>query len=645
VSRERVELNHIPALDGIRGLGVLGILFFHAGHLRGGWLGVDLFFVLSGFLITSLLLAEFEGSGRIALGRFWARRARRLLPALLLALLGVAAYAALFAEPGELGRIRGDGLATLFYVANWHGLLAGHDYWELFRSPSPLDHTWSLAIEEQFYLFWPPIAFLVLSRTRHPVHALFRVAAVGALLSALWMAWRFDEAEGTARVYFGTDTRAAATLVGSALAALLLPAIRRWPDGSSRVADVTSVGALVLLAFAWFGLEGTDPRVYRGTLLLLALAAGAVIAGVVLAPRGLAARGLAVAPLRGLGIVSYGLYLWHWPLYLVLTPDRTGLDGWTLTAVRIAASVAVASLSYVALERPIRRGALAPRSLAAAGAVGALLVVAALVGATRPAPNLPGEQRAGGGPAPDSTRSLVVVGDSVAETLGPALAGRAAARGLAVLELGHYGCLVLKATGLRFPNGLTLELAYCADVERRWRAAVSETGPSVVLILEGGAGIGDRRVQEDWLEPCSPAYDAAFADDLSQAIRFVEERGARAVVAITPPARLVDAPPRFQALWGGDDPAIQELLIERAACQNALRREVATRAGADVVDLAGFACPTGRCVREVDGVVLRPDGIHFAGEGARRAADWLLDRLVERGLLRPAADSRAGASR
>ena len=133
------ELRHVPALDGVRGAGVLGILFFHAGHLTGGWLGVDLFFVLSGFLITSLLLAEFERTGSISIASFWGRRARRLLPALFAALLGVAVYAAAFASPDQLARIRADALATLLYVANWNAIFAGYDYWELFQAPSPLE--------------------------------------------------------------------------------------------------------------------------------------------------------------------------------------------------------------------------------------------------------------------------------------------------------------------------------------------------------------------------------------------------------------------------------------------------------------------------------------------------------------------------
>src|SRR5664279_6531447 len=145
----------VRALDGLRGAAVAGVLLFHGGHLLGGYLGVDLFFVLSGFLITSLLLVEAGARGTVGLGHFWARRARRLLPALALLMVGIALYCMVIASPTELAQIRGDALATLAYVANWRAVGASQNYWALFSAPSPLQHTWSLAIEEQFYLIWP----------------------------------------------------------------------------------------------------------------------------------------------------------------------------------------------------------------------------------------------------------------------------------------------------------------------------------------------------------------------------------------------------------------------------------------------------------------------------------------------------------
>src|SRR4051812_1260724 len=239
----RPKLEHVPALDGLRGVAVLGVLAFHLGHLRGGYLGVDLFFVLSGFLITSLLLAEWEHDGRIALGAFWARRARRLLPALFVLIGAVAVYAATSPPALVPSALRGDALATLGYVANWHAVLAHHGYWELFAAPSLLAHTWSLAIEEQLYVVWPLVVVVALRFGRR---GLLWTALALAVASAVPMIIVHGPGDDTARAYSGTDTRAAAVLAGAALAA--------WRG--RRVAALQL--AAVPLAVAWFTVSGTS---------------------------------------------------------------------------------------------------------------------------------------------------------------------------------------------------------------------------------------------------------------------------------------------------------------------------------------------------------------------------------------------------
>ena len=218
-------LRHVPALDGLRGAAVAGVLLFHADHLLGGFLGVDLFFTLSGFLITTILLQEATRTGAIRLGAFWARRARRLLPALFALLIAVAVYAAVWARPTELGAIRSDAFATIGYVANWHSIFAGHGYWDLFAAPSPFRHTWSLAIEEQFYLVWPLLVLLLVrcvrsARRRPP--ALFGVSVALAGASLVWMGALYRPGHDPQRVYLGTDTRVGSILLGAALASLLL---------------------------------------------------------------------------------------------------------------------------------------------------------------------------------------------------------------------------------------------------------------------------------------------------------------------------------------------------------------------------------------------------------------------------------------
>jgi peptidoglycan/LPS O-acetylase OafA/YrhL len=629
------SLRHIPALDGVRGVGVLGILLFHAGHLRGGWLGVDLFFVLSGFLITSLLLAEFESRGRISLPSFWLRRARRLLPALFLTLLGVAAYAATLADPRDLERIRAEGLATLFYVANWHGIAAGHDYWELFRSPSPLDHTWSLAIEEQFYLLWPPIAWLVLSRARTPLRTLAYVASFFGLLSAVWMAFLFDPLEGTARVYFGTDTRIGAPLVGSALAAMLRPMLRDAPVKSSRAADLLALCAAGILAWAWLFASGSDAPLYRGGLLLLAVLAGVLITGVVAAPRGVAARLLAAAPLRWLGVISYGLYLWHWPIYLVLTPERTALDGPWLTLLRFAASVLVACGSYFLVEKPIRSRQISVWKIGVGGVAAIALVVSSLLASTAVSRRAAPEE-----PAPLASAletqgrlDILLIGDSVAESLGSEFVARARLRGLRGRVLGALGCLVLDTDAARFPDGSVLPLTFCDAVRKTWRRVGSEDSPEVVLIVEAAAGPGDRLIDGSWHHPCTPAYDQAFARDLADTIRYFTGIGARTAVIVPIPWVKGRDPSLHPWSQGLDSEALDLLMVQRTECQNDLRREGARRTGALVIELSDLVCPGGQCLQRIDGTELRPDGVHFKGEGARLVSDWLLDELSRHGSL------------
>ena len=231
---------HWLALDGLRGLAVLAVMAYHLGHLSGGFLGVDLFFVLSGFLITSLLLGEGARKGKVDLRRFWVRRARRLLPALAVALVAVVVAARIWLDHSTLPALRIDALATAGYVANWRfATQAAGGYFA--ADPSPLRHTWSLAIEEQYYLVWPLVVVagmaLARRRSRRPAVVVGVVAGVGATASALWMAahagvWSTD------RLYLGTDTRLVAPLAGALLACALQgrtsapsPGLRRAASG------------------------------------------------------------------------------------------------------------------------------------------------------------------------------------------------------------------------------------------------------------------------------------------------------------------------------------------------------------------------------------------------------------------------------
>ncbi len=335
------------------------MITYHLGYLKGGYLGVDLFFVLSGFLITHLLLREHEGRGRIALGAFWARRARRLLPALGATLVGVVVASRFVLPLSRLPALRTDAFAAGAYVANWRFALGPTAGYFAERGISPLRHTWSLSIEEQYYLVWPLLAVAALAiakRTERPPALVVGItAAVGLVASAGWSSlhaysWSID------RLYLGTDTRALAPLAGALLACLVHPwtTARRARPTTARTLTPMIAGplGLGLLAAASATVAADHRWMYRGGFVVAALAAAGAITGGVLGPAWFV-RPLTVAPLRWLGERSYGLYLYSWPTQ-VLAAEQ-GLEGPGLAVFTVALAALVAEASYRWLEMPIRR--------------------------------------------------------------------------------------------------------------------------------------------------------------------------------------------------------------------------------------------------------------------------------------------------
>ncbi len=346
------EDRYWPSLDGVRGVAIAAVIAFHLGYLGGGWDGVDIFFVLSGFLITNLLLGEQAVSGQIRLRAFWARRARRLLPALLLLLVVLAVYA-LAGGPGVVpSQLRSPAVATLLYFANWQQVAAGHDYFAQFQAVNPLMHTWSLAVEEQYYLVWPllVVGLMGLRRPRS-MRALVMVTAVLALASALWMGIA-EHVFGPNRAYLGTDTRVWELLIGG-LGAMALrhagPMRRRSLWTGATVVAVCGVALGTAVG------QGPPGWMWDGGLVAIAACVVVVVVGSVRHPEGPVARLLAVGPLRWLGRISYSLYLWHWPVIVVLSTPDTGLSGAALLGARLAAMTGAACLSYFVVEQPLRR--------------------------------------------------------------------------------------------------------------------------------------------------------------------------------------------------------------------------------------------------------------------------------------------------
>lgn len=354
---------HLSGLDGVRALAVAGVLLYHGDlpWLQGGFLGVDVFFVLSGFLITSLLVREIEQTGRLDIAGFYARRLRRLVPALLLLLLG-AVIAAGFFVPDAAGRVRGDGLAALLYVSNWWLVFNQESYFEFISRPPLLQHLWSLAIEEQFYLLWPIAAYALIrvgGRAGLGVIALALSAA-----STVWMAYlagtRGYPDVDPSRIYFGTDTHCMGLLLGAALASVWHPWHASKTPGRLVNVALTALGAVALagVAAAYVAVGERSPLLYRGGFLAVSL----VVCGLIVAashPGSAFGRLLGMQPLRWMGERSYGLYLWHWPIFVMTRPGLdVPVEGAANLALRLVLTALVAELSYRFVEHPIRTGAL-----------------------------------------------------------------------------------------------------------------------------------------------------------------------------------------------------------------------------------------------------------------------------------------------
>jgi peptidoglycan/LPS O-acetylase OafA/YrhL len=357
------RLGHLSGLDGLRAIAVVAVLLYHSDldFLPGGFLGVDVFFVISGYLITALLLREFADRGTFSLRGFWFRRARRLLPAVFVLLAGVVVFA-LVALPDEVARLRSDVAAALTYITNWYLIFHQQSYFDAVGRPSPLGHLWSLAVEEQFYLLWPPILLGLLFALRR--HGALIVTLLLAWASAIWMALLYDPNVDPSRVYFGTDTRAFALLVGAALAFVWVPVAsgahpaRSWRRPRITGSDAVAAAGLAGLGFLFFNLTAYDDLLYLGGFQFTAILTAIVIAAVV-RPAGLVGRLLDTAPMRWLGHRSYSIYLWHWPVFVVTRPGiDIALEGWPALALRLAATLVLADLSFRFIERPIREGAL-----------------------------------------------------------------------------------------------------------------------------------------------------------------------------------------------------------------------------------------------------------------------------------------------
>jgi len=366
-TRHLVRMRYMPGLDGLRAFAVTAVLLYHADleWIPGGFLGVDVFFVISGYLITSLLLAEFRNQGRIGLGQFYLRRARRLLPALFL-LLGVVGLFAIVFLPDEVTKLRSDVVAALLYGTNWWQIFRNVSYFEAAGRPPLLQHLWSLAVEEQFYLIWPLLLtgmFKLWNGRRRPMllATLAMIAVSAFLMIGLSVSRGYPIENDPSRVYYGTDTRAFTMLLGALLAMVWAPwrLSAKTTRGGRIVLDAMGLVGILGLAWMFLNVSEFSNSLYRGGFLLCAVLSTMVIAVTVHPAADLSRWFLGRQPLRWIGERSYGIYLWHWPVFMITRPVLDiGLTGTPNLILRLSVTVALAELSFRYVEQPIRQGAL-----------------------------------------------------------------------------------------------------------------------------------------------------------------------------------------------------------------------------------------------------------------------------------------------
>jgi peptidoglycan/LPS O-acetylase OafA/YrhL len=619
-----------PALDGVRGLSVLAIIAYHLGAgPPGEFLAVDVFFVLSGYLITTLLVREVAATGRVRLGEFWARRARRLLPALLLLVFVVAAYTAKREMLSALPARRGDLLATLFYFANWHFIATGQSYFAQFTGVSPLRHMWTLAIEEQFYLVWPMALALIAAVCGRRPRVVLWVAVGGAIGSAVLMALLYDRADPS-RSYYGTDTRAQALLVGAALAAILALHPRLLAGrGGGRAGSGVLAAAVAGIGVFLVAMHEQDRLYYHGGAAAFAVATAIFLWGLEARPRGAIARALSVGPVRWVGLISYSVYLWHWPLIVWVGSSDRLHSAAARDVVSVAGTFVAAAATYYLVERPVRTGRVPGLGLsklrlafvvpvavaAAAGAALAATAAASYDFSDTPCPagspqvgSLSWCVRVASSPAPSMT--IATVGDSTARALDPGLVKVARERRWRYVQAAQGGC---SAMGLAFVDPDSLPGAeLCARLVPQVQA---QDGRLIAA------------TDQQWRR----IVEAALLGTL----RRLTATGARVIMVKTLPR---GEPAECAAGAGsGCRQAAYSTAAPKTAAGDAVLAAAASRLPGRVflVSIDDVLCPGGPCPAKIDGLLARFDGLHYTATFSRRIVPIILARAEAAGLPLP----------
>lgn len=635
-SAPRRTLTYRPALDGLRGVAVLGVLVFHLwpSAARGGWLGVDLFFVLSGYLITTILVREYASTGRVDLVRFWLARSRRLMPTLFVVLAAVLVASYAWMLPSRRGAVASDIVSTLFYVANWHFLTGDEAYFASNGAPSPLRHAWSLAIEEQYYWLFPLI-LLVLARFIHRRRHLALVFAALALASALWMAVLYVPGVDPTRVYYGTDTRAFELLIGAAAGAWVGPS--QWgherPQRWLLAVEKLAWPALGLIVIAMLVLDESDDALFRGGLALFCVLCLAPILAAASPHPNPFQRVFSFEWLRRLGLISYALYLWHWPVHVFLSPDRLGLGDTASGAVQAVVALVLATLTYRFVEAPVRRGgvaALLPRAsrIATRGLI--VAVVAALVVGAFFLPRLAGgsastvEAGSGGKEltypdtpyTPGAKKRVVLVGNSVPHSLLVAFP-RTRFTDLDVTEATSFGCTTFPGQNYNGDSPAPVQAA-CPQFQATW--AKGTAGADAMLYFLPQNLLFDYRIDGTRVRAGTPEHDAFITRSLDTVTAATDGQHIKK-------RYLVNLACHEMPVFGTNTQSEAMNDVSKVKHLNEVAARWARSKNVQVIDQYGFLCAGDTYHGTINGTPLYQDALHFTATSGPIVWNWLAPQL------------------
>ena len=639
------HLRYIPALDGLRAIAVLAVIAYHLQWplIGGGFLGVDLFFVLSGFLITSLLIrTPATGTLREHLAQFYLRRSRRILPALTLLLIAVAAWAAFVALPEQITHLRAQGLGTVFYVSNWVFMAEDVTYFEAFTDPSPLQHTWSLAIEEQFYLVWPLIVLLAIGRRLHRTWLISGSLAI-AMASAAVM-WATASSGALNDAYLGTFSRIHELMIG-ALAALLITGRTRGRHRYTppRLVSTTDMSAAVLIAVAMVVLSPEGMAYYEGGSVVFSIVVATLIV-VLVRHRPNGGVILGNPAVRWIGAISYGLYLWHWPIIVWLTPATTPFDGLALDLVRLAVMFTVAAASYYVIEQPIRKGGwrhlalttrawwwAVPTSMAVTAA---FLIVSTTSAASEAAEASPPAKVSAAdhllGSTSPTARRILVVGDSVPQEVMGALDAVGVQRDVQVIPLAFGGCSVVGLFQVEDDGSRFTWSKRCLDTTMLQNEALTDLTPDTVVWYSNRERNSIRGADGEPIVAGTAEHRAALEAAILDTAQRLTSRGAELIIVQPVPKAestvgLCSREPEAADCSASPTHA-ESMTWLRSAYALAAQETPRTR----IVTVDDLLCPSGApCpADERDGIVIRPDGVHIAEQLEPWFAAALLDRVL-----------------